>query len=115
MVERMETNLKRDVIKEVRAGNGRVLLHDEVEERPGSFAIVPIWETVTEEDIMTPRDVFDLMGREGYRIDYGRVAIVRDLAHRSSVSIPDASTSDGRTGATARCTSATLRPRSIAI
>ena len=115
MVERMETNLKRDVIKEVRAGNGRVLLHDEVEERPGSYAIVPIWETVTEEDIMTPRDVFDLMGREGYRIDYGRVAIVRNLIHRSSAPISDTSPSDGRTGATPCCTSATLRSRSIAI
>lgn len=77
LVERMEAKLKRDVVQEVRAGNGRVLLHDEVEERPGSFAIVPIWETVTEDDIMTPRDVFELMAREGHRIDYGRVAIVR--------------------------------------
>ena len=108
MVERMETNLKRDVVKEVRAGNGRVLLHDEVEERPGSFAIVPIWETVTEEDIMTPRDVFELMEREGYRIDYGRVAIVRDLIHCSHRSISDSVTSDRRTGAASCCTCTTL-------
>ncbi|VDC06830.1 unnamed protein product [Peniophora sp. CBMAI 1063] len=80
MVERMEANLKRDVIEEVRAGNGRVLLHDEVEERPGHFAIVPIWETVAEDDIMTPRDVFELMERDGYKIDYGRVAITDEQA-----------------------------------
>ncbi|KZV73066.1 hypothetical protein PENSPDRAFT_575124 [Peniophora sp. CONT] len=80
LVEQMEANLKRDVVREVRAGNGRVLLHDEVEERPGSFAIVPIWETVTEDDIMTPRDVFELMERDGYKIDYGRVAITDEQA-----------------------------------
>jgi hypothetical protein len=66
----MEENFKRDVIREVRAGNGRVLLHDEVEERPNVFAIVPLWENVSEEDIMTPEDVFNLMAREGYKVSY---------------------------------------------
>ncbi len=64
----MEENLKRDVIREVHAGNGRILLHDEVEERPGVFKIIPIWETVEEEDIMTPRDVYNLMVQEGYQV-----------------------------------------------
>ena len=73
----MEQSFKKDVLREVRAGQGRILLHDEVEERPNHFAIVPIWENVSEEDIMTPRDVFDLMVKEGYKIDYDRVAIVR--------------------------------------
>ena len=52
VVESMEENLKRDVIREVRAGEGRILLHDEVEERPGVFSIIPIWEHVEEKDIM---------------------------------------------------------------
>lgn len=64
----MEESLKRDVIQEVRAGGGRILLHDEVEERPGVFSIIPIWEDVTEDDIMTPRDVYDLMAKEGYKV-----------------------------------------------
>lgn len=64
----METSLKRDVIREVIASNGRILLHDEVEERPGVFSIIPQWETVNEDDIMTPRDVFDLMAREGFKV-----------------------------------------------
>ena len=57
-----------DVLREVRAGNGRILLHDEVEERPGVFSLVPIWETVSEEDVMTPREVFDLMAKEGFKV-----------------------------------------------
>jgi hypothetical protein len=35
------------ILREIVAGNGRILLHDEVEDRPGSFSIVPIWETIT--------------------------------------------------------------------
>jgi len=95
MVESMEVNLKEDVLRELKAGNGRILLHDEVEERLGVFSIVPIWETVSPDEIMTPRDVFDMMAQEGFKvscvhcksrcceevtfyfqIDYDRVAIV---------------------------------------
>ncbi|KAE9405167.1 hypothetical protein BT96DRAFT_916343 [Gymnopus androsaceus JB14] len=56
VVEVMERNFKKDVLRELRGGKGRILLHDEVEERPGVFSIIPIWETVGEEDILTPRD-----------------------------------------------------------
>ncbi|KAI0052293.1 hypothetical protein FA95DRAFT_1553613 [Auriscalpium vulgare] len=79
-VEAMEENFKRDVLREVRAGDGRILLHDEVEERPNVFTIVPLWETVSEADIMTPRDVFNLVAKEGYKVDYGRVAITDEQA-----------------------------------
>ena len=64
----MEKSFKKDVLQELKAGNGRILLHDEVEERPGVFSIVPLWETVSEEDIMTPRDVFNLMTKEGFKV-----------------------------------------------
>ncbi|KAH9915114.1 inositol hexakisphosphate-domain-containing protein [Fomitopsis serialis] len=80
MVEAMEENLKRDVIREVRAGDGRILLHDEVEERPGVFSIIPIWEDVTEDDIMTPRDVYDMVVKEGYKVNYDRVAVTDEQA-----------------------------------
>ncbi|KAI5118140.1 hypothetical protein M0805_001739 [Coniferiporia weirii] len=79
-VEAMEINLKRDVIREVIANGGRILLHDEVEERPGVFSIIPEWESVSEDDILTPRDVFDLMGKEGFKINYDRIAITDEQA-----------------------------------
>jgi Inositol hexakisphosphate len=69
----MEESLKRDVIRELRAGQGRILLHDEVEERPNVFSIVPLWEAVSEEDIMTPGDVFKLMAKEGYQVSISQV------------------------------------------
>ncbi|KAI0330242.1 hypothetical protein GY45DRAFT_1323965 [Cubamyces sp. BRFM 1775] len=80
VVEAMEENLKRDVLREVHEGNGRILLHDEVEERPGVFSIIPIWEEVEEQDIMTPRDVYELMVKEGYKVDYDRVAVTDEQA-----------------------------------
>ncbi|KIM67616.1 hypothetical protein SCLCIDRAFT_1210267 [Scleroderma citrinum Foug A] len=80
MVESMEERFKVDVLREVRLGDGRTLLHDEVEERTGVFSIIPIWETVSEEDIMTPRDVFNLMVKEGYKVNYGRIAITDEQA-----------------------------------
>ena len=64
----MEASLKKDVLRELRAGEGRLLLHDEVEERPGQFEIIPLWENIDEGDIMTPRDVFALMKTEGFKV-----------------------------------------------
>jgi hypothetical protein len=66
----MEESFKNDVLRELRRGKGRILLHDEVEERPGVFSIVPLWEHVEEVDIMTPRDVFQLMVREGFHVSF---------------------------------------------
>ncbi|KJA26349.1 hypothetical protein HYPSUDRAFT_36651 [Hypholoma sublateritium FD-334 SS-4] len=79
-VEAMEKNFKKDILRELAKGKGRILLHDEVEERPGVFSIIPIWEVVSEDEIMTPRDAFDLVIRQGYRIDYGRIAITDEQA-----------------------------------
>ncbi|KZP23754.1 hypothetical protein FIBSPDRAFT_1042612 [Athelia psychrophila] len=80
VVETMEASLKKDVLRELRAGEGRLLLHDEVEERPGQFEIIPLWENIDEADIMTPRDVFELMKLEGFKINYGRVAVTDEQA-----------------------------------
>ena len=66
----MEENFKKDVLRELREGNGRILLHDEVEERPGTFSIIPIWEVAEVHEIMTPRDVINLITKLGYRVAF---------------------------------------------
>ncbi|KAE8218173.1 hypothetical protein CF319_g7897 [Tilletia indica] len=60
--------------------NGRVLLHDEVEGQRGNFEVIPIWETVGENDVLTPREVYELVISEGYRVDYARLAITDEQA-----------------------------------
>jgi hypothetical protein len=79
VVEGMEESFKKDVLRELRAGDGRVLLHDEVEERPGVFSIIPVWEHIGEEDIMTPRDVFQLMAKEGFKVGWYADARLKGL------------------------------------
>lgn len=68
MVEQIEKSLKEDVLREVRRQHGKLLLHDELETEPGTFEIVPQWEQVTEEDILTTREVFELVAREGFKV-----------------------------------------------
>ena len=77
VVERMEGMLKDDVLREIQAGDGRILLHDEKEIKPGQYEVVPIWETVQPDDVMTPKELYDQVMKDRYRVDYARVAIVR--------------------------------------
>ena len=72
----METTLKDDVLQELRKSDGRMLLHDEQEIRPGSYEVIPVWETVEESEVMTPRELYEQVINEGYKVDYARVAIV---------------------------------------
>ncbi|KIR34499.1 hypothetical protein I352_02746 [Cryptococcus deuterogattii MMRL2647] len=77
VVERMEVAMKQDVLKELRQSEGRLLLHDEVETKAGCYEIIPIWETCQESDIMTPRELYESVISEGYKVDYMRVAILQ--------------------------------------
>lgn len=80
VVEGMEAALKRDMLAEARLRGGRVLLHDETEIREGEFDIIPVWETVKDGDVLTPRDVYELVQREGFKVDYARLAITDEQA-----------------------------------
>ena len=76
VVERMEQTLKQDVLREIRQNNGRMLLHDEVETRPGTYEIIPIWEDVAEDEVMTPKELYQSVVNDNFQVDYQRVAIV---------------------------------------
>ncbi|QRV75009.1 paladin [Ceratobasidium sp. AG-Ba] len=80
VVEAMEVNLKKDVEREIIQFEGQVLLHDEVETQPGKFDITAQWEPLSIEDTRTPKDVFQLMIEEGYKVDYARLAITDEQA-----------------------------------
>ncbi|RSH87875.1 uncharacterized protein EHS24_000393 [Apiotrichum porosum] len=80
VVERMESQLKEEVLKEIRLMGGKMLLHDEVETKPGVYDIIPIWEEVSENDVMTPKELYQQVMREDYHVDYFRVAITDEQA-----------------------------------
>lgn len=79
-VERQEIALKKDVIEEASRREGRILLHDEVEVEPGRFDIIPVWETIEPQDVLTPREAYELVQSEGYKVDYARVAVTDEQA-----------------------------------
>lgn len=72
----MESQLKADVLKEIREQGGKLLLHDEMETKPGTYEVVPVWETVEEENVMTPLELYQDVQSEDYHVDYKRIAIV---------------------------------------
>lgn len=94
----MEQALKQDVLREIRQGDGRLLLHDEVETKPGTYEIIPIWEAVDESDVMTPKELYETVTREAYNVDYQRVAVVRALLFSD---MGTADMADGRASALA--------------
>lgn len=71
-VEGMENQMKKDVIGELARYNGRILLHEEMADG-NHFSIVPVWETAREEDVLTPLDVYNLIQKEGYQVNYLRI------------------------------------------
>jgi hypothetical protein len=83
----MEEALKQDVLREIRSGDGKLLLHDEVETKPGTYEIIPIWEAVEESDVMTPKELYQMVMDEAYNVDYQRVAVVSLLFPASSTLI----------------------------
>ena len=80
VVERIECALQRDLRDEAQRRDRRVLLHDEVASGDGEYTIVPVWETVHDSDILTPREVYERMRNEGFHVDYARVAITDEQA-----------------------------------
>ncbi|KAH6592131.1 hypothetical protein BASA50_008276 [Batrachochytrium salamandrivorans] len=79
-VELMENQMKGEIIRDVRRYNGKLLLHDERVEGNGQFTVVPVWESVREEDIETPSDVYAHIKSEGYRVDYLRIPVTDEQA-----------------------------------
>lgn len=51
-----------------------VLFHDEV--APGE--LVPTWQAVDESSVKTPKEVYDEIRRQGWRVDYWRIPIAPD-------------------------------------
>jgi len=74
-LEVLEERLKDDVIAEIRAFGGRVLLHNETSEA----GVVPIWEDALEDDVAVLREVFNSKkDTNGVLLHYSRVPITSE-------------------------------------
>ncbi|KAI8816483.1 inositol hexakisphosphate-domain-containing protein, partial [Fimicolochytrium jonesii] len=78
-VELMESQMKLDALAELKHYGGRLLLHEEEVTEKG-FSIVPVWETVSEDAVQTPSEVYKCFQAEGYKVDYLRIPITDEQA-----------------------------------
>jgi hypothetical protein len=63
-VEAMEVQMKIEIIYDLNVHQNKLLLHEEKVE-DGKFVIVPVWHTVSIDEIETPRDIYDSIVSEG--------------------------------------------------
>jgi predicted protein tyrosine phosphatase len=85
-LERAEELLKRDVLEEAERCNGKVLVHAETS---GIGVLTMQWEEIDanhneSEDVLTPRDVWAKLQKEGMPVEYQRIAMTPESVPTSS-------------------------------
>lgn len=73
-LEDIERRLKLDILEESRKFGGMILTHDEV----SNGKLIPTWMSVDEASIRTPKEVYEDIRREGWRVEYHRIPIAPD-------------------------------------
>lgn len=73
-LEDIERRLKLDILEESRKFGGMILTHDEV----SNGNLIPTWMSVDEASIRTPKEVYEDIKREGWRVQYHRIPIAPD-------------------------------------
>jgi hypothetical protein len=73
-LEDIERRLKLDILEEARKYGGMILTHEEVTDGE----IIPIWMGVDEENVRTPKEIYEQVAREGWRVTYWRIPIAPD-------------------------------------
>lgn len=75
-VERADSQLKDEVLREAQSRGGRILLHGET----ADGTVVPEWVEVTPGSVQTPREVYQQLQAEGYQVDYARLPVTDEQA-----------------------------------
>lgn len=73
-LEDIERRLKGDILEESKRYGGLILCHDEVQDGE----IVPSWVAVDERSIKTPREIYEDIRGQGWKIDYWRIPVGPD-------------------------------------
>mmetsp|Transcript_12515 Transcript_12515/g.22690 ORF Transcript_12515/g.22690 Transcript_12515/m.22690 type:complete len:1511 (+) Transcript_12515:216-4748(+) len=70
-LEAAERRLKEDVVAELKRYNGRILVHEETDDK----TLRLLWEHVEEDDILTPREMYQALVDSGLPVEYFRVPL----------------------------------------
>jgi hypothetical protein len=73
-LEDIERRLKLDILAEAKRYGGLILTHDEL----AGGEIMPTWVSVDEGSIRTPKEVWEDVRREGWRVAYHRIPVAPD-------------------------------------
>ena len=73
-LEDIERRLKLDILDEARRYGGMILTHDEV----SGGEIIPTWVSVDDASIQTPKEVWEDVKAQGWRVGYWRIPIAPD-------------------------------------
>lgn len=69
-LEAAEMRLKQDILAEAEQYGGRILIHSERDDR----SLKVLWETIADDDdVMTPREMYQSLVEAGLPVDYARV------------------------------------------
>jgi hypothetical protein len=79
--EKMEARLKEDIQREIKRYNNMLLVHDEIENK----RVVPSW--MSADDIKTPKEVFESLAANKYRVRYVRIPISPEQGSCNTISI----------------------------
>lgn len=75
-VEAQETQLKQEILNEAQRNGGRLLIQDETQDE----RMISRWIEIGPNDVQTPREVFDGLRSQGFRVNYARVPISDEKA-----------------------------------
>lgn len=73
-LEDIERRLKDNILEESKRYGGLILCHDEVQ----GGELVPSWVAVDERSIKTPREIYEDIRGQGWKLDYWRIPVGPD-------------------------------------
>lgn len=79
-VESMEVKMKQGALRELSRYDGNLLLHEEIIAQDDKPVLVPFWEKVSDNQVLTPHDVYFHIAQDGYDVDYLRLPITDEQA-----------------------------------
>ncbi|CAG9460890.1 unnamed protein product [Pedinophyceae sp. YPF-701] len=79
-VEAMEQRLRADILAEARRYGGSIIVTHENDDSQ----VVSTWEPVSDVDVQTPREAYEELVREGYRVVYRRVPVTDEKAPKAT-------------------------------
>lgn len=85
-VEEMEDRLRVDILTEAAQYDQQILVADEDDD----FNVFNMMQRVTEQDVLTPKAMFDELRSDGFNVVYSRIPITDEKVRKTYILNPNA-------------------------